>query len=96
MFDLTLVAGAGLDGLGERVVNDWLGPLFLVAIAITGVVLAFKKQFRQAAVAAAVFVIAGIFIYFAGDFFGESGSLTGAGKSLANEVQQYIMLPFIK
>lgn len=96
MFDLTLITAAGLGSLGEAFVNDWLGPLFLAAVAITGVVLAFKKQVRQAAVAALVFIIAGIFIYFAGDFFGESGSLTGVGKGLANEVQQYIVLPFIK
>lgn len=84
MFDLLVLAG--LSGLQETFINDWLGPVFLGLIAVYGAIAAWKRKIRELAASIVIFIIVALMIFLGGSFFGKDGSLTKQGKNLADKV----------
>jgi hypothetical protein len=90
---LSLAAAAGLSGIGNTLVQDWIGPVFLVAVAGFAIMFlrdrAWMKLFGFVAIAA----IVGVLIYDGSALFGSSsgnsgsigGSVGAIGNSLAKQ-----------
>ena len=84
--DLIFVQGQGLGNLTNTVISDWLGPAFIAIIAVIAITLAVRKQVMGFLTFALIAVIASLLIFSGDSLFGEKGNLSGAGKSVIDEV----------
>lgn len=81
-----LPLGAGLSGLSDKLVNDWIGPIYIVLVAVVAITLLMKKEIRALVAFLVVAVICGLLVYFGKDLFGSSGRLTKSAKDAAGSI----------
>jgi len=82
----TLPLGAGLEGLSKTLVDQWIGPIYIVIVAVVAITLLLKKEIRGLVAFLVVAIICGLLVYFGKDLFGSSGKLTGAAKKAAGDI----------
>lgn len=82
----TLPLGAGLEGLSKTLVDQWIGPIYIVIVAVVAITLLLKKEIRALVAFLVVAIICGLLVYFGKDLFGSSGKLTGAAKKAAGDI----------
>lgn len=75
-----------LGSLVDTAINDWIGPVFVIILAVIAITLAIRKQLAAFLSFALVAVIAGIFVFFGSDIFGKNGNITKAGKDIAKKI----------
>lgn len=81
-----LPLGAGLEGLSKTLVDQWIGPIYIVIVAVVAITLLLKKEIRGLVAFLVVAIICGLLVYFGKDLFGSSGKLTGAAKKAAGDI----------
>ena len=81
-----LPLGAGLEGLSKTLVDQWIGPIYIVIVAVVAITLLLKKEIRGLVAFLIVAIICGLLVYFGKDLFGSSGKLTGAAKKAAGDI----------
>lgn len=86
MNTLVLLTG-GLNPVYMKLVQNWIGPLFLLIIAGLSLKFMISRQFRELAGFLAIGAIVAIMIYGTGNVFGENGLLTNIAKGFANLIQ---------
>lgn len=72
-----------LDGLADaqkNIIDNWLGPVMIVVVAIVGVILLWQRQFRAFLGFLVIATIAGLLIFFGQGMFGKNGFFTKEGK----------------
>ena len=79
-----LPLGAGLSGLSDKLVNDWIGPIYIVLVAVVAITLLMKKEIRSLVAFLVVAVICGLLVYFGKDLFGSK--LTKSAKDAAGSI----------
>ena len=77
---MNLFFAKGLDGLYNQFVNDWLGPIYLITVAIFAVVFLKDRKFRELFSFIAIATIVAILIFFTKDFFSKEGKITSSVK----------------
>lgn len=77
---MNLFFAKGLDGLYTQFVNDWLGPIYLITVAIFAVVFLKDRKFRELFSFIAIATIVAILIFFTKDFFSKEGQITSSVK----------------
>lgn len=85
-----LVMLNGLKGLQDSFINNWVGPLFIMAVAVFAVIFIKNRQIRELAIFLVVAAIVGLLIFFGDDLFGSGGSLTDSANELIKEVNMII------
>lgn len=100
MFDLMsvfavdiLAAGDGLNGLWETLLDNWVGPAFLAAIAFMAFGFLKGGQFRQLAVFVGVAVVVSLLVFAGGQFFGKKGKLTTTATDIAKDINTVLIIP---
>lgn len=90
-YDMPVVFGAGLSGVTDWLISDWIRPVFIVVVAGVSLTFLFNRSFRALGVFALIAAVAGVFI-FAGDtlFGSESATLTGAVNEGVGKVANVI------
>lgn len=83
---MDLLPSLALGNLVDTAISDWIGPLFVAAIAVVAVVLLWQRKLAGFITFAAIAVIAALFIFFGGDLFGKNGNLSKAGKDVAKKI----------
>ena len=78
---------AGLGSLVDTIVSNWLGPVFFILIAITAVVLFWKKQMAAFFTVVIIGIIAALLIFAGPIFFGKDGVFTSAGQNIGKQVK---------
>lgn len=87
MFELLqLLNNNGLNGLKNDVIDNWVGPAFLIVLAVVGLVLVWKKEIRAGLSFIAVAIIGALFIFAGDTLFGKNGNLTDAGKKAVSKI----------
>ena len=81
-----LPLGAGLEGLSKTLVDQWIGPIYIVIVAVVAITLLLKKEIRGLVAFLVVAIICGLLVYFGKDLFGSRGKLTGAAKKAAGDI----------
>ncbi len=81
-----LPLGAGLSGLSDKLVNEWIGPIYIVIVAVVAITLLLKKEIRALVAFLVVAVICGLLVYFGKDLFGSGGKLTKSAKDAASTI----------
>lgn len=87
MTDLMLL---NLNNLVNGLINNWIGPAFILIVAVVGLTLAWKRKFNELAMFAGVAAVAALLIFFGPMLFGKDGILTGAGKEVIDTVGNFI------
>lgn len=81
---MNLFFAEGLMKLYEKFVENWLGPIYLITVAIFSIVFLKDRKFRELFSFIAIATIVAILIFFTKFFFsgedGKSGKLTKAVK----------------
>lgn len=87
---------AGLQSLQNSLINDWIGPVFFIALAVGAIYFVVNREFRKLAVFAGIAVVVALFIFFGEDLFGARGNLTNSGKKITDSVNLISpYLPFL-
>lgn len=74
--NLLLLLLAGTGGLGTvqtNLVNNWIGPAFLIVVAGFAIKFLISRQFRELAGFLGIAAIVALLVFNAGDLFGETG-----------------------
>lgn len=82
---MNLFFAKGLDGLYTQFVNDWLGPIYLITVAIFAVVFLKDRKFRELFSFIAIATIVAILIFFTKDFFSKEGKITSSVKDATTD-----------
>jgi hypothetical protein len=80
---MNLFFAEGLMTLYEKFVDNWLGPIYLITVAIFSVVFLKDRKFRELFSFIAIATIVAILIFFTKTFFSKEGKITTAVKSAA-------------
>jgi len=84
--DISLLTAFALSDLVDTAINNWIGPVFVGAIAVVALILLWQRKLAGFITFAAVAVLAGLFIFFGSDLFGQNGNLSGAGRDVAEKI----------
>lgn len=93
MLDLFLLGGAvpssggGLNGIINKLVGDWVGPAYIILIALVAVHFIKDRQFRELAAFGGIAAIVGLFIFFGNALFGAGGKVTTSVQQVAEGIQ---------
>ena len=80
---MNLFFAEGLMTLYEKFVDNWLGPIYLITVAIFSVVFLKDRKFRELFSFIAIATIVAILIFFTKTFFSKEGKITTSVKSAA-------------
>jgi hypothetical protein len=98
MLDLFLLgAGAvtsdgnkGLNGIINGLVGNWIGPAYIILIAIVAVRFVKDRQFRELAAFGGIAAIVGLFLFFGNALFGTRGKVTKSVQDVANGINMAV------
>lgn len=91
MFEL-LILNAGLSELVTYLINNWLGPAYLITVAFFAIMFLKDREFRKLAAYVVIATVVAILIYAGNEFLGKDGTLTKAAKNTAKQVSNVISL----
>lgn len=77
---MNLFFAEGLMNLYNKFVVNWLGPIYLITVAIFAVVFLKDRKFRELFSFIAIATIVAILIFFTKEFFSNDGKITTAVK----------------
>lgn len=80
----------GLSGVYSQVVNNWIGPLFLILVAGVSITFIMRREFRQLISFLVIAVIVALLVFAGEAFFGSGGSLTNVAKREAQQINTII------
>lgn len=86
MSTLILLNG-GLNPIYLKLVQNWIGPLFLLIIAGLSLKFMISRQFRELAGFLAIGAVVAIMIYGTGSIFGPDGLLTNIANGFAGLIE---------
>ncbi len=85
--NLHLVIGAGLAGIKSVLIADYIGPAFLIAVAVFAIMEARNRQWMKLFGLIAVAAVVGVLVYGGSGLFGSSTSgLSGVASGVAKNV----------
>ena len=79
---------AGLGELSQNIIDNWIGPIFLVAIAAFAIVFIKDRAWMKLIGFVGIAAIVGVLIFAGDTFFGENGSLQGGAKDAGKSIDQ--------
>lgn len=91
MFD-SLYLAAGLSTLWTNIQNNWLGPIFLAAVAVFAIMFIKDRAWMKLIAFVGIAAIVGVLVYAGDSLFGKNGNLKNVAQKAAkdiNSVQVY-------
>ena len=80
---IMVVANNGLAGVQDNLVSNWVGPAFLIVVAVIAVKFVVSRQFRELAGFLAIAAIVALLVFNADSLFGSEGIFKGIADSFA-------------
>lgn len=77
----------GLGDLANKIIDDWIGPVFIVAVAAFALIFIKDRAWMKLIGFVGIAAIVGVLIFLGDNFFGESGSLTGVADNAARQIK---------
>ena len=91
-----LFPAAGLNELWTNILNNWVGPLFIAAVAVFAIVFIKDRAWMKLVSFVGIAAIVGVLVFFGKDMFGSSGTLTKAAKGNATKVTNTVVSPGLR
>lgn len=82
----TLYMAAGLADLWDNVLSNWIGPLFLAAVAVFALVFIKDRAWMKLIGFVGIAAIVGLLVWGGDALFGESGSLKNVAQGLSEDI----------
>lgn len=83
---LVTMPGQGLGDLWSTILEDWLTPIYLAAVAVFAIVFLKDRAWMKLISFVGIAAVVGVFVFFGDEIFGDGGSLTGTATDLAGDI----------
>lgn len=88
---LVSVPGAGLQSLWDSVLSNWIGPIFIAAVAIFALVFIKDRAWMKLLGFVAIAAVVGLLIFAGDDLFGgKDATVTGIANDAANQINMIL------
>lgn len=78
---------ANVSSLTTSLVNNWIGPIFLLVVAGISLKFVFAREFRQLGIFLIIAAVVGMLVFNAGTLFGKDGVLKKAILTLTELIK---------
>lgn len=82
----TVILADGIKGITDNLVNNWIGPIFLLAVAAFALVFIKDRAWMKLVSFVGIAAIVGLLIFGRDLLFGSSGKLTNVATEQANNI----------
>lgn len=82
-----LIYAAGLSELGNNLINNWIGPVFIVAVAAFAIIFIKDRAWMKLIGFVGIAAIVGVLVFAGGDLFGKDKGLQKVAKDQAGQIQ---------
>lgn len=87
-----VIHAQGLSGFTTTVIDNWLGPVFILGIAAFAIMFIKNRQWTQLISFVGIAAVVGVLIFAGASFFGKDGNLTTAAEDVGRSVNGTIDL----
>lgn len=84
--ELIPFVGNGLQGLWDTVLSDWVGPIFIAAVAVFAIMFVKDRAWMKLIGFIGIAAIVGVLVFGGSALFGSDGSLTNVSTDLIDQV----------
>lgn len=77
---------AGLQDLQNTIIDDWLGPIFIVGVAAFALIFIKDRAWMKLLGFVGIAAIVGVLIFAGEAFFGDGGTLTDVAKDTGETI----------
>lgn len=77
-----LMSGKGLSGVMTNLVDNWLGPAYIILVICIAIPMIKDRQIRNLIIFLVFAAVLGVVIFFGKDLFGKEGKLTKGAKDI--------------
>lgn len=77
---------AGLGGVTDMAINDWIAPAFFLVVAGFAIKFVIQRQFRELAAFLVIAAIVGLLIFNGDGLFGEGGIFYGVANKFSSGI----------
>lgn len=74
----------GLGELKNNLIKDWIGPIYLLVVAVVGILIAKEREFRKLAAFLGIAALVGVLVFAGNQLFGNKGALSDTINSTLN------------
>jgi uncharacterized MAPEG superfamily protein len=82
-----LVLAGGISGLTQDIVQNWIGPLFLAAVAVFAIIFIKDRSWMKLIGFVGIAAVVGMLIYSSDTLFSKDGALTKTSTDVAKQVK---------
>ena len=82
----TIVFAAGIGNLVSSIIDNWLGPAFLLFVAACAITFIKDREFRKLFSYVGIATVVALLIYAGNWLFGTDGNLKKAGENIVEQV----------
>lgn len=91
---LSLLAfNAGLGTVQTNLVNNWIGPIYIVLVAAGAIIFLIQREIRKLLVFFIIAAVVGVLVFLGPQLFGSGGNVTRATKNVTDGIN--VILPFV-
>lgn len=83
---LDLYLEGGLSGLTDKLLSNWIQPVYLVAVAVFAIIFIKDRSFTKLIAFVAIAAVVGVFVFAGDSLFGKSGALTNTAVGIGNQI----------
>ena len=80
------IYGSGLSNLQNTVLNNWIQPIFLVAIAVFAIIFIKDRAWMKLIGFIGIAAVVAIPVFMGETFFGSDGKLSGVAEDAASQI----------
>lgn len=84
--ELLQIYGTGLSGLQDTVLNNWIQPIFLVAIAVFAIIFIKDRAWMKLIGFVGIAAVVSIPVFMGETFFGSDGQLSQVASGAAEQI----------
>lgn len=82
----TIVFAAGIGNLVSNIIDNWLGPAFLLFVAACAITFIKDREFRKLFSYVGIATVVALLIYAGNWLFGKDGKLKKVGENIVEQV----------
>lgn len=83
----TLVYAGGLNNLSEYVINSWVGPLFIAAVAVFAVIFIKDRSWTKLIGLVGIAAVVSVLVFGGQTFFSDGGTFNNVAEKAGKKIQ---------
>lgn len=95
MAQMTSIHSAGIREIWSGILDNWIGPLFIAAVAVFSIVFIKDRAWMKLIGFIGIAAVVGVLVFAGDDLFGSDGSLKNVAQDTAEGVGNVIFFKFL-